>query len=185
MSYDPENFTSHANKAIAKSLEFATENKNIELAPIHLAFVLFQDTASLAYQLASRAGNTNQTQVINALQKQLKRLSVQDPPPSSIHPNSKFMNVLKQSNKIAKDNKDSHAAVDHLLLALYEDADVASALSSVSLTKRRMEELIANVRGGRKVTGQNAESTYEALKKYGHDVVEQAAAGKLDPVYRS
>lgn len=181
MSYSPEEFTDYSNKAISQALEYAQEQKHIELVPLHLAHVLIEDEQGLARQLIKKA-EFNVQEVQDAVEMKLKKLSKQDPPPAKIYPNSSFMNVLKQAKKLSKQQKDSHTAVDHLLLALYEDSDTTSAFVSVGLSKKRMEEVIKSIRQNKNVTSSKAEQTYQALEKYGHDLVADAEAGKLDPV---
>ncbi|CAF1036543.1 unnamed protein product [Rotaria sordida] len=181
MSYSPEDFTDQSNKAIAQALEYAQEQKHIELVPLHLAHVLIEDEQGLARQLIKKA-EFNVQEVQEAVDLKLKKLSKQDPPPSKIYPNSSFMNVLKQAKKLSKQQKDSHTAIDHILAALYEDSDTTSAFVSVGLSKKRMEEVIKQIRQNKNVTSASAEQTYQALEKYGHDLVGDAEAGKLDPV---
>ncbi|CAF0775838.1 unnamed protein product [Didymodactylos carnosus] len=181
MVYTPEEFTELSNKSISGAASFATENKNIEIVPLHLAHVLVDDETGLAVQLIKKA-EFNVQEVKEAIELKLKKLPRQDPPPSKIYPNSSFLNVLKHANKLSKQQKDSHTAIDHLLLALYEDSDATSAFASVGLSKKRMEEVIKQMRGTKHVTSAKAETTYQALEKYGHDLVKDAEAGKLDPV---
>ncbi|CAF1252716.1 unnamed protein product [Rotaria sp. Silwood1] len=181
MSYSPEEFTDQSNKAIGLALEYAQEQKHIELVPLHLAHVLIEDEQGLTRQLIKKA-EFNVQEVQEAVESKLKKLSKQDPPPSKIYPNSSFMNVLKQAKKLSKQQKDSHAAIDHILASLYEDSDTASAFVSVGLSKKRMEEVIKQMRQNKHVTSSKAEQTYQALEKYGHDLVADAEAGKLDPV---
>jgi ATP-dependent Clp protease ATP-binding subunit ClpB len=181
MSYSPEEFTDQSNRAISQALEYAQEQKHIELVPLHLAHVLVEDEQGLARQLIKKA-EFNVQEVQDAIDLKLKKLSKQDPPPSKLYPNSSFMNVLKQAKKLSKQQKDSHTAIDHLLAALYEDSDTTSALVSIGLSKKRMEEVIKQIRQNKNVTSSKAEQTYQALEKYGHDLVADAEAGKLDPV---
>jgi len=181
MSYSPEEFTDQSNKAIGQALEYAQEQKHIELVPLHLAHVLVEDEQGLARQLIKKA-EFNVQEVLDAVDLKLKKLSKQDPPPAKLYPNSSFMNVLKQAKKLSKQQKDSHTAIDHLLAALYEDSDTTSAFVSVGLSKKRMEEVIKQIRQNKNVTSAKAEQTYQALEKYGHDLVADAESGKLDPV---
>lgn len=181
MSYSPEEFTDQSNKAIGQALEYAQEQKHIELVPLHLAHVLIEDEQGLARQLIKKA-EFNVQEVQDAVNLKLRKLSKQDPPPEKLYPNSSFMNVLKQAKKLSKQQKDSHTAIDHLLAALYEDSDTTSAFVSVGLSKKRMEEVIKQMRQNKNVTSAKAEQTYQALEKYGHDLVADAESGKLDPV---
>lgn len=186
MSFDPEEYTGIAAKAVSKSVSLAQELCHIEVSPLHLAAVLFKDQTSLGVQLVEKVALGGQhislADVQGALEKAMKKLSRQEPPPNDIRPNGKFFAVLRKAQQLQKSQKDSHTAVDHMLLALYEDSDVSTALSAVGLTRHKMEDAIKQVRGTRKITGPNAEASYDALNKYGHDLVKDAEDGKLDPV---
>ncbi|CAF0728644.1 unnamed protein product [Adineta steineri] len=181
MSYSPEEFTDQSNRAISQALEYAQEQKHIELVPLHLAHVLVEDEQGLTRQLIKKA-EFNVQEVQDAIDLKLKKLSKQDPPPSKLYPNASFMNVLKQAKKLSKQQKDSHTAIDHILIGLYEDSDTTSAFVSVGLSKKRMEEVVKQIRQNKNVTSAKAEQTYQALEKYGHDLVGDAESGKLDPV---
>jgi ATP-dependent Clp protease ATP-binding subunit ClpB len=89
----------------------------------------------------------------SALDKAIRsKLTRQDPPPSEIRPNGRFFQVLKKAQQLQKAQKDSHTAVDHILLALFDDSDVNAALAAAGLTRRKLEEAIKQVRGTRKIT---------------------------------
>ena len=159
MAYSPEEFTEQSNRAISQALEYAQEQQHIELVPLHLARVLVEDEQGLARQLIKKA-EFNVQEVRDAIDLKLRKLSKQDPPPSKLYPNTSFMNVLKQAKKLSKQQKDSHTAIDHLLIALYEDADTASAFVSVGLSKRRMEDVIKQIRQNKHVTSATAEHVF-------------------------
>jgi ATP-dependent Clp protease ATP-binding subunit ClpB len=159
MAYSPEEFTEQSNRAISQALEYAQEQKHIELVPLHLAHVLVEDEQGLARQLIKKA-EFNVQEVRDAIDLKLRKLSKQDPPPSKLYPNSSFMNVLKQAKKLSKQQKDSHTAIDHLLIALYEDSETTSAFVSVGLSKRRMEEVVKQIRQNKHVTSANAEQVF-------------------------
>lgn len=104
MSYSPEEFTDQSNKAIGQALEYAQEQKHIELVPLHLAHVLIEDEQGLARQLIKKA-EFNVQEVQDAVDMKLRKLSKQDPPPAKLYPNSSFMNVLKQAKKTIQTTK--------------------------------------------------------------------------------
>lgn len=112
----------------------------------------------------------------------LVRLPVQEPAPAEVSPNSACLKVLRAAQDLQKKQGDSHTAVDHLLLAVVQDRDIEAALKESGLNYKQIETAVAQVRGGRKVDSKSAESNYEALTKYGRDLVADAEAGKLDPV---
>lgn len=181
MSLNPENFTDKTNQSLVAAQELASENKNVQLAPVHVAIVLFSEPNGLGQSIVNRVGADFQT-LDRSLKKLLVRQPVQDPPPPEISPNPSMMKVLRKAQEYQKKNEDSHMAIDHILLALPEDRDVSNALSEAGLTKDKLESAIKSVRGNRKVDTKSAEDTYEALNKYGHDLVKDAEEGKLDPV---
>jgi len=180
MSYDPNQFTKTSNKYIGEALEKAQEMKHIELAPVHLAFAMLTDATGLGLRIATKAG-VSSASIKGAIETLMSKMSRQDPPPE-IHPNARFMAVLRAAKNFKEKQGDSHVAADHLLLGLYEDKEVSKALEQAGLPRKLAEKEIQGVRGERKVTNQNAEQTYEALSKYGHDIVKAAEEGKLDPV---
>jgi ATP-dependent Clp protease ATP-binding subunit ClpB len=92
--------------------------------------------------------------------------------------------VLNAAEAFARQMKDEYVGVEHLLLALAEGKDgaVAEALRAAGLTREKLLEAAAAVRGGQRITSPNPEGTYEALDKYGRDLTALAQQGKLDPV---
>lgn len=182
MSYDPEKFTTHANKAVQLAHEEAQTRGNIELTPLHLAYALFSQPNQLPAQLATKA-QINPQLILDNIEKGMRKLSQQSPAPDHIAPNASFLKVVRQAVKTSQARGDSHVTVDHLLLALYEDPDTSVALTSSGLTKRKMDELVTAVRQSTgPVTSSNAEASYDSLKKYGIDLIQLAEEGKLDPV---
>src|SRR5207249_666625 len=83
----------------------------------------------------------------------------------------------------AKKLKDEYVSVEHLLLALTDDAGAAGqTLKQFGVTRDRLLKALQDVRGSQRVTSQNPEETYQALEKYGRDLTQLASRGKLDPV---
>lgn len=181
MAYDPNQFSDLANKAIQSALNVAQTHQHIAIQPVHLASVLFDESTGVAASICSKA-NVNIDDVRTAIRKYLKRLPSQNPPPNEIGASQTFMRVLNKAQEIRKTGGDSHVTVDHLLQALYEDKEFGDVLSKAGLTKTKLLAGIKAVRGGAKVTSASAEQQYEALEKYGQDLVKDAENGKLDPV---
>eukprot|EP01087_Luapelamoeba_hula_P021069 TRINITY_DN729_c3_g1_i1.p1 TRINITY_DN729_c3_g1~~TRINITY_DN729_c3_g1_i1.p1 ORF type:complete len:891 (-),score=194.26 TRINITY_DN729_c3_g1_i1:593-3265(-) len=181
MSLNPKNFTEKSNEAIAAAQELAEDSKHAVLLPIHLATVLFTQEDGLAKQIASKAGVDPQN-VERALKRGLVKVPVQDPPPPQVGAGSDFLKVLRSAQDNQKAQGDSHLAVDHLLYALGQDKEVGRMLGEGGLSPAVLEKTIKLVRGGRKVDSKSAEGTYEALSKYGVDMVKLAEENKLDPV---
>jgi ATP-dependent Clp protease ATP-binding subunit ClpB len=180
-SYDPATFTQKTAEAVNKSLELAQSSKHIELAPAHMAMVLFNEPNGLAQRICTKA-KVEAKSVLTEVKSLLGKMSVQDPPPNDISPNAAFLKMLRTANARMKAQGDEFMTIDHLLGALTENDDVSKALAKAGLPAKKIEALIKEVRGTSKVTSKQAETTYEALNKYGHDLVKDAEDGKLDPV---
>jgi ATP-dependent Clp protease ATP-binding subunit ClpB len=91
--------------------------------------------------------------------------------------------LLVQAEDEAKKLKDDFISVEHVLLAMLNDSGaVGQALREVGITRERFLQALQEVRGHQRVTSQNPEGTYQALEKYGRDLTQLAAQGKVDPV---
>lgn len=181
MQIGPDTFTEKAIEAISRADGIARENSHIQLYPVHVASALYGDREGLFKQLTQRVG-ADQVGLERALAKALVRLPKQEPAPDQITPSRSFLTFLNKAQEIQKQKGDSHIAVDHLILALVDNPDFQPILQEAGITKTAIENTIKAIRGNRKVDSTHAEETYDALNKYGHDLVEAALKGKLDPV---
>src|SRR5262249_36159829 len=95
----------------------------------------------------------------------------------------RLLKDLDKAEDEAKKLGDEYVSTEHLLLALAQDKGaIGEALKSSGVTRDRILASLKDLRGGQKVTSQEAEDTYQALEKYGRDLTAAARAGKLDPV---
>jgi ATP-dependent Clp protease ATP-binding subunit ClpB len=188
--------------ALQEAMSLARENGHSVCEPMHLASVLFAKDDSLGARVVTKVDmdsaerNDKDTvthidvnQIRRSLQRQLLKKPSQTPPPLEASMGSSLQSLIQNAIKLAKANGDSLVALDHLLIALYYDSDTSSnnkvvrgLLEEAGLTKKHVEPILKDMRGGRKVTSTSAEQSYEALEKYGVDLVQQAVDGKLDPV---
>ena len=92
--------------------------------------------------------------------------------------------VLNDAENIAKKMKDEYVSVEHIMLSIFEHAneEIKELFRTFNLTKNKFLKALSSVRGNTRVTTDNPEETYDALKKYGQDLVALARAQKLDPV---
>jgi ATP-dependent Clp protease ATP-binding subunit ClpB len=178
---DPEAFTEMASKAIVAAQSLARERQHSMLAPVHLVAALFNDPEGLARRICIKC-EVEPKDVIDNLEKLLGKISKQSPPPESLHTTGKFLEILRVAKEIQKKQDDSHITVDHLLQASLKDEEMKRALQQAGLNEEKLVNTIKQVRGGRKVESKSAESVYEALSQYGHDLIQMAKDGKLDPV---
>lgn len=179
--FDPQTFTEQTRAAITAAREVAEKFQHGQLTPTHLATALFQAQDGLARQVAAKAG-VDADEVERQARRPLSSFSVHDPAPEQPVPTRDLVNVLKQAQALQKKQGDSHLAVDHLLLALLDDATVKKSFEAAGLTRNLLAQAVKDLRGDRKVGSDQGEETYDALSKFGRNLVADAKAGKLDPV---
>ena len=104
--------------------------------------------------------------------------------PSRIYLTQALNNALTQAESEALQLKDEYISVEHILLALTEtsDADFSKFLEQFQINRQSLLDALQTIRGNQHVTSQNPEGTFEALEKYGQDLIQQVKSGKLDPV---
>jgi len=180
-------------KAFQNALHIARDNGHSLADPIHLASAIFADDDSIGARVVARAdsgaGDMNDsTNMLDValVRRHLTRLLLkkpsQMPAPLEASPSTAFNKIIQRATANAKANGDSLVALDHVFLALYDDKTVRMALEEAGLTRKLASKTLEDMRGGRKVTSASAEKTYEALEKYGVDLIKEAEEGKLDPV---
>ncbi|TMW57604.1 hypothetical protein Poli38472_003529 [Pythium oligandrum] len=178
---NPQEFTDKTNECLQTARELAEEYGHAQLTPLHLTHALFDDAEGTARGLARNVSG-DADGVVEETTRQLKQLPSQNPPPDIAGADSALIKVLKYASKLKKEMKDTHVACDHLVLALFSDSRVATILKANQLDEGKMKEAVKKMRGGRNVTSSNAEEMYDALNKYGQNLVSLAEAGKIDPV---
>jgi ATP-dependent Clp protease ATP-binding subunit ClpB len=178
---NPQEFTDKTNEYLQNAKDLAEEYGHAQVTPLHVTHALFDDAQGTARRLAERVGGNIQG-IQEQVQIQLKKLPSQTPAPDSVTIDSALTKVLKYAIKLRKEKKDTHLAADHLVLALFSDKAIESIFKANNFQEKDVKTASDNVRGGRNVTSSNAEETYDALNKYGQNLVSLAEAGKIDPV---
>lgn len=178
---NPNEFTDKTNEYLQAAVSLAEDRGHAQVTPIHVAKALFEDKEGLARRLAEKV-HANCDGVQNALDKELSKLPSQSPAPDSVSIDSALAKVLKYGSKQRKAMSDSHMAVDHLVLALFTHKALEAIFSANNFQEKVIKQAIEQVRGGRRVESSQAESNYEALRKYGQNLIELAEQGKIDPV---
>lgn len=176
-------FTDKVEKALGASESLAREYGHSQLAPPHLACALLDETEgpSLFRSVLEKAG-VDPASVERGYKKLLVKLPSQDPPPSQITMSPQLAKLLRQAESTMKSQKDSFIAVDHLILAFFDDPLASRPLRDAGVTQSALSNAVSKMRGNRRVDSKNAEEVYEALSKYAIDLTAMAEQGKLDPV---
>jgi ATP-dependent Clp protease ATP-binding subunit ClpB len=176
-----DRYTIRGQEAIQAAIESAEKNQNQQVEPEHLlASMLEQKEGTLRPILGKVGANapTILTEVQAAIAKFPKVSGGQQYFSSRI--NTIFQNAQKEAEKM----QDEYMSTEHLLLALADekDGDSGRILRSNGITKEDVEKVVTDMRGGAKITDQNAEENFQSLEKYAVDLTERARKGKLDPV---
>jgi ATP-dependent Clp protease ATP-binding subunit ClpB len=178
---DPNTLTEKSRTALMAAQEQASSHDHPQVEPIHLAVALFGDDNGLARRLAEKVGG-NAHSLETVLRRELDKLPTQHPAPMQIGFANDTIKVLQTAQKEQKARGDSHVAIEHLLLGLVADRKVGGLLNGEGLGRSNVTKAIDEVRKGRTVQSDQAGNTYDALTKYGRNLVEAAKKGKIDPV---
>lgn len=181
MAFRFDKLTIKAQEAVAAAQSLATERGNSEIDSLHLLFTLIDEEDGLVRPLLEKIG-ANVGQLERMVDGELNRLPKVSGG-SQPQPNSALRQILEASDKEASTMKDEFVSTEHLLLALAKiDSKAKNLLKLNGLDEGDILKALQTVRGGGRVTDQNPEEKFNALKKYGIDLVERAQQGKLDPV---
>ncbi|WP_158826699.1 ATP-dependent chaperone ClpB [Mucilaginibacter lacusdianchii] len=174
------NFTIKAQEAVQKASEIATGNQQQAIENAHLLKgLLLVDENVISYLLKKL--NVNIARLNDTLDQQIAAFPKVSG--SELYLSSNTNSALQKAQGYLKEFKDEFVSVEHLLLGILSVNDKASAaLKDYGVNEKDLKAAIVSLRGDSKVTGQNAEATYNALNKYARNLNDYAASGKLDPV---
>ena len=180
---DMNRFTTAAQQTIIEAQARAARERAGEFSSLHLLAALLADRKGAACAILSKAG-VDATRIAQVVEAELKRIpTVQGTQPTA---GNDVMSVLAGADREAARMKDQYATGEHLLLACAgERCEAAKALAACGVQRTHLERAMADIRkasGVTNVTDQEAEGSFEALKKYAIDLTERAQSGKLDPV---
>jgi len=183
---DPNRMTEKAQDAVRQAQALAQRLGHQQVDAEHLAVALLTQDGGVAARVVEKAGADPRV-VAQRLQQALERLPRVSGPgasPGQVWLSPRADQVLSAAESEAQRLKDEYVSVEHLLLALagLTDGGVADAYRAAGLTRDKLLQALATVRGGQRVTSPTPEGTYEALEKYGRDLTVLAEQGKLDPV---
>lgn len=178
-----EKYTQKMQGAIldAQSIANSYGHQQLEIAHVHYAII--SDSDGLIPKLLE-AMNVDVNSLKADLKSYLEKLPKVSGGSAQLYMSSELNNVLTKSEKIASDFKDEYVSVEHLYLAILDsnNQEVSRLMTKYGINKDEFMKALTMVRGNQRVTSQNPEDTYDALNKYGTDLVDAARKGKLDPV---
>ena len=181
-----QKYTQKSLEAIQAAQQLTIENQNQQIEQVHLLASLLRQENGLAPQLLRKMGITVESLDAAVLQElgKLPRVTGSGREADKYYVARAVDEALSRAEKIADEMKDDFVSVEHLLLALIETADstLKRLFSTYNITKERCLQALQSIRGNQRVTSDSPEDTYEALEKYGTDLVKRAREQKMDPV---
>ena len=178
-----EKYTQKMQGAILDSQNLATSYGHQQLEIAHVHYAIISDSDGLIPKLLE-AMNVDVRALKADLEKNLEKMPKVSGGNGQVYMSPELNSVLIKAEKIAGDFKDDYVSVEHLYLAIIDskNSEVNGILTKYGINKDDFMRALTMVRGNQRVTNQNPEDTYDALNKYGIDLVDAARKGKLDPV---
>jgi ATP-dependent Clp protease ATP-binding subunit ClpB len=183
MAFNINRFTEKSQEALVAAQQLAENLNHSQVEPEHLLAALLQQPEGIVPQVIQRLGIDPQS-LLNSVLAELDKLPKVTGGGTQVGISSRLRQVLVRAHDEIQQFRDDYVSTEHLLLALLQSAGGATSriLQGAGVTRDRILEVLAEVRGKQRVTSQNPESTFASLEKYGRDLTQLAREGKLDPV---
>jgi ATP-dependent Clp protease ATP-binding subunit ClpB len=184
---DLNRLTQKSQEAFADAQSKAVTYGHVEVDGEHLLWALVNQADGLVPRLLQRM-DIRPEQIGKEIEGELERRPRVSGPgvePGKIYVSQRLSRILVEAESEAKRLKDEYVSVEHLLMALVSEGEKTPAgriLRQVGLEREKLLKTLTDVRGNQRVQSPNPEASYEALEKYGRDLVKMAKSGKLDPV---
>lgn len=181
MNYDK--WTQSARNALMNARETMKNMHHTELHPIHILSGLAQDSEGSVSMILQKLG-INRQQFIMQVNEHLSDIPSVNTFTGQIYMTSQTEALLQAAEDEQRRLKDEYLGSEHLFIAMFEvnSLPVNKVMSRFGFTKEKIYSALQDIRGNQRITGDNAESNYDVLKKYTRDFSDMAAQGKLDPV---
>ena len=175
-----DKFTIKAQEAVVRAQEVARQRDHSEVMPLHLLAALLREDEGVVRPLLQKLG-ANAERIASIVDSELERLPRATGTQTGLA--RSLQDVFTQAQKEADRLKDEYVSTEHLMLALAQVKSEAKEILTVNgVNHDAILNALKDVRGGQRVTDQNPEEKYQALQRYGRDLVELARQGKIDPV---
>ncbi|MFG0333688.1 MAG: ATP-dependent Clp protease ATP-binding subunit, partial [Maioricimonas sp. JB049] len=182
MAFHPDKFTVKAQEAVQNAQQVAVSNGNPQIVPLHLLKSLLAESEGIPRAILQKIG-VNLDQLHEMVDGEVGRLPKASGAAAQVGAGQSIMQVFEAAQKRADAMRDQFVSTEHLLLGLTEVEDAAKRLLELNaINADDILQAMQAVRGGQTVTDQNPEDKYQALQRYGKDLVELARRGKIDPV---
>ena len=180
-----QKFTKKALEALQNAQSMAIENQNMQIMPEHLLYALVDQEGGLIPQLLKKTGvdTDNLLAQLDSAIAKIPAVSGSGREPDKIYISPVTDKILSEAERLASSMKDEYVSVEHVMLAIFDHAteEIKSIFRTLGITKDSFLSELKKVKIDR-VTSDEPENTYDALNKYGFDLVQRAKEQKLDPV---
>ena len=176
-----DRFTIRGQEAVQEAIGVAEKNQNQQVEPEHLLASMLEQKEGTLRPILGKVG-ANAQSILNDVTAAIARFPQVSG--GQQYFSSRINTIFQEAQKEAEKMQDEYMSTEHLLLAVAaeKDGDAGRILRSNGITREDLEKVITEMRGGARITDQNAEENFQSLEKYAIDLTERARKGKLDPV---
>jgi ATP-dependent Clp protease ATP-binding subunit ClpB len=176
-----DRFTIRGQEAVQEAISLAEKGQNQQVEPEHILAIMLEQKEGVVRPILGKIG-ANAAPILGEVQAAIEKFPKVSGGQQyfSSRTNTLFQTAQKEAEKM----EDDYVSTEHLLLGIADekDGDAGRILRGNGITREDLEKVITDMRGGSKITEQNAEENFQALEKYAQDLTERARKGKLDPV---
>ena len=176
-----DRFTIRGQEAVQEAIGIAEKNQNQQVEPEHILSAMLEQKEGVVRPILGKIGS-NAAPIIDDIEASIaKQPKVSG---GQQYFSTRTNTIFQEAQKEAEKMQDEYVSTEHLLLAIAaeKDGDAGRILRSNGITRDDLEKVVTDMRGGSRITDQNAEENFQALEKYAQDLTERARKGKLDPV---
>lgn len=176
-----DRFTIRGQEAVQEAIGVAEKNENQQVEPEHILAAMLEQKEGVVRPILGKIG-ANTAPIASDLEAAIKKFPKVSG--GQQYFSSRTNTIFQEAQKAAEKMEDEYISTEHLLMVIAEEkvGDSGRILRSNGVTREDLEKVVADMRGGSKITDQNAEENFQALEKYAQDLTERARKGKLDPV---
>ena len=183
---DPQKFTQKSLEAVTTAQNIAIENSNTQVEPEHILYALIDQDGGLIPLLFQKMeiSADRALSVVDLMIEKLPKVSGPGREPDKIYISQATDKILVEAEHQAKHYGDAYVSTEHIILAMLEKSTpvLKEIFNDIHLEKNKFIKALQMIRSNRKVESDNPEQAYEALNKYGYDLVERVKQQKQDPV---
>ncbi|MCH8831060.1 MAG: AAA family ATPase, partial [Planctomycetes bacterium] len=182
MPFQLDKLTVKSQEALQRAQQLAVQRQHQQILPLHLLKTLLAEEQGIVAPLIDKIG-ANRGQLASMIDGELDRIPKVTGDGIEVAAGSELVGVLNKAADLAEEMKDDFVSTEHFLLALSQGEQQAKRLLALNgIETKPLLTALQSVRGGQRVTDQSPEDKFQALEKYGHDLVALARRGKIDPV---